>query len=641
MKNFLLHLPRNIKRLILIVVDFFTLSIAVWISFVIRSGNFFDPSNGYDITNILPSELYTTIFAAPLITIPVLIYFRLYRSITRYITSETFIKIFYALIISGVVWSSIFLMLNYPIPRLIYPTYIFISISFVCYTRFNARNYLLSRKFGDISNELIYSTDPEAKQISDFLKLNPKLNPIGFISTERSFHNDVLSNLPVIQIDNVENIIKKKNVKEILIPSKFQNTNNLKYILKRLHSHKNIIRKLPNIEDLITGNIQITDFQKIDIKDLLGRETIKPDAYLLKSCIENKTVLVTGAGGSIGSELARQIIALKPKLLILFEQSEYFLYKVENELKNFKNIDDSKLKIYLGSVSDETFTKYVFSTNNIDTVYHAAACKHVPLIENNPLAAINTNIVGTHCVANAAIDNGVKNFIFVSSDKAVRPTNIMGATKRFSEIILQSLQEIIDNKKPKNNIKFCVVRFGNVLDTSGSVIPLFREQISKGGPITVTDPEIIRYFMTIEEAVELVIQAGSLSEGGEVYLLNMGEPVKVLDLAKDMIKLSGNKIKDVDSNDGIEIIFTGLRPGEKMYEELMIGNTTKQTLHKDIICAIEGKISYNEVLKHVSLFKNLKPGLPSKDYRLLLKESISCDDLSTSKKIIDINKNIS
>ena len=636
MKNFLLNLPRNIKRLILIFVDIASLSFAAYLAFVIRAGSFFDPHNGYGITNITPNELFLAIFLAPIIAVPVLIYFRLYRSITRYISSETFTKISYALIISGLIWSSILLYMSFPIPRLIYPTYILFSISFVCYTRFTARNYLMSRALGATKNVLIYSINNEAKVLFKHLSNHLKYNVVGFITSDAKLERTVFSNTPIININKIDNIIKKKNIKEILIPEIYQKSGELRNIIKKLHSHKKIIRKIPSIENIVTGKAYISDFKKIDIKDLLGRDTVKSDSYLLKSCIENKTVLVTGAGGSIGSELARQIISLKPKLLILFEQSEYFLYKIENEIKSNMQIDSSKLKIYLGSVSDKKFTEYVFSSNNVDTVYHAAACKHVPLIESNPLSAITTNILGSYYVAISAIKNDVKNFIFVSSDKAVRPTNIMGSTKRFAEITLQSLQDNIFKFSKNSKIKFCIVRFGNVLDTSGSVIPLFREQIAKGGPLTVTHPEIIRYFMTIEEAVGLVIQAGSLSDGGEIYILDMGEPIKVLDLAKEMIKLSGNNIKGKNSVDGIEIIFTGLRPGEKMYEELFINNDKKSTLHKDIVSAIESKLPYNKVLEYIDIFENLKLNIPHEQLQTLLSESISCDE--KKKNIIDINK---
>tara|TARA_B100001029_G_C15054017_1_gene452949 strand:+ start:254 stop:2167 length:1914 start_codon:yes stop_codon:yes gene_type:complete len=636
MKDFLLNLPRNIKRLILIFVDIASLSFAAYLAFVIRAGSFFDPYNGYAITNITPDELLLVISLAPIIAVPVLIYFRLYRSITRYISSETFTKIAYALIISGVAWSSILIYLGFPIPRLIYPTYILFSISFVCYTRFTARNYLMSRALGATKNVLIYSIDNEAKALFQHLSNHIKYNVVGFITSDSKLERSVFSNTPIININNIDSIVEKKNIKEILIPDIYQKSGELRNIIKNLHSHKKIIRKIPSIENIVTGKANISDFKKIDIKDLLGRETVKSDSYLLKSCIENKTVLVTGAGGSIGSELARQIISLKPKLLILFEQSEYFLYKIENEIKSNKQIDGSKLKIYLGSVSDKKYTEYVFSSNKVDTVYHAAACKHVPLIESNPLSAITTNILGSYYVAKSAIKNNVKNFIFVSSDKAVRPTNIMGSTKRFAEITLQSLQDNILKYNKNSKIKFCIVRFGNVLDTSGSVIPLFREQISKGGPLTVTHPDIIRYFMTIEEAVELVIQAGSLSDGGEIYILDMGEPIKVLELAKEMIKLSGNNIRENNSVDGIEIIFTGLRPGEKMYEELFINDEKRNTLHKDIVCAIESKLSYDKVIEYIDTFENLKLNILHKELQSLLSESINCDD--NKKNIIDINK---
>jgi FlaA1/EpsC-like NDP-sugar epimerase len=372
--------------------------------------------------------------------------------------------------------------------------------------------------------------------------------------------------------------------------------------------------------------ITAQDIQKIEIEDLLGREAIKPDPYLLKSCIDKKGVLITGCGGSIGSELTKQIILLNPESLILVEQSEYFLYNIIQEISEIKkkHVLDIPIYSYQGSVADEEFMNSVFNNNKIDTVYHAAANKHVPLVEQNPAAAIRTNILGTHNIAVISYKHNVENFVLISSDKAVRPTNIMGATKRFAEITLQSLQDLVDSL-PSNQCqtKFCMVRFGNVLDTSGSVVPLFRKQIKKGGPVTVTDPEVIRYFMTIEEASELVIQAGSLSKGGDVFVLEMGRPVNILSLAKQMIELSGYKIKDDKNPLGdIKIEITGLREGEKLYEELLIGDNVTQTIHKHIMSAIEEKLTYQEVEQLIEQFKLIDSQTSQSEIKKLLQKSI-------------------
>ena len=387
--------------------------------------------------------------------------------------------------------------------------------------------------------------------------------------------------------------------------------------------------------------ITAKDIQKVEIEDLLGREAVKPDPYLLRSCIDKKEVLITGCGGSIGSELTKQIIRLNPKSLILVEQSEYFLYEIIQELSEIKKRNNLNVPLYAyqGSVVDEEFMNTVFDKNQIDTVYHAAANKHVPLVEQNPVAAINTNILGTYNIAVISYKHNVENFVLISSDKAVRPTNIMGATKRFAEIILQSLQDLVDTL-PSNQCrtKFCMVRFGNVLDTSGSVVPLFRKQIKHGGPVTVTDPEVIRYFMTIEEASELVIQAGSLSKGGDVFVLEMGKPVNILSLAKQMIELSGYEIKDSKNPLGdIEIEITGLREGEKLYEELLIGDNVKRTIHKHIMSAIEEKLTYEQVEKLIDQFKLVNSNTSQSEIKELLQNSIG-SPLQPKNNVIDIQK---
>ena len=363
---------------------------------------------------------------------------------------------------------------------------------------------------------------------------------------------------------------------------------------------------------------------------------------MLKACIKEKTVLITGCGGSIGSELARQIIKLNPSKIILLEQSEYFLYEIDRELNDYKakNLSNVQLKSYLGSVSDSDFIETLFNNENIDTVYHAAANKHVPLVEHNPLAAIKTNILGTYLVANEAYQNNVENFVLISSDKAVRPTNIMGATKRFAELMLQSLQDVVDNMpSSQSKTKFCMVRFGNVLDTSGSVVPLFKKQIKEGGPVTVTDPRVIRYFMTITEATELVIQAGSLSKGGDVFLLEMGQPIGILDLAKEMIKLSGKEIKDDDNLSGdIEIKFTGLRDGEKLYEELLIGDNVSKTIHDHIMSANEEKLTHEKITYFIGKLKALNSKSSLTDIQSILYDAVSGYKPYAANNVININK---
>ena len=642
MKEFLLNLTRLQKRLLLILVDAVTISLALWLSLSIRQDSFFNFSNGYELTGATSLNLYSILLLANVTIISSLILFRLYRSITRYISIETYVKITKASIIGTGLWALIVYNLHLPFPRSVFIIFFIFSTSLLFLTRYTARSFLTQQKENAKHAVLIYGTSQEAIEINNILKSSQSILSKGFISNDSDDTKTMIAELPVYTLKDIEKVISKKNIREILITHSDQSKNKLKLIVKELDKHHGIIRKLPNIKDLATGTIKLSQIEKIDIDDLLGRDAVKPNEYLLKACIQNKTVLVTGAGGSIGSELCRQIICLNPKKIILLEQSEYFLYEIDREICDIKlntnlNVD---ISTYMGSVGDESLVKHIFRNENIDTVYHAAANKHVPLVEHNPLSAIKNNIIGTHTVATAAYKHNVENFVLISSDKAVRPTNIMGATKRFAELILQSLQDIVDDMSSnKCKTKYCMVRFGNVLDTSGSVVPLFKKQIRNGGPVTVTDPRVIRYFMTISEATELVIQAGSLSKGGDVFLLDMGEPLSILELAKEMIKLSGKEIKDENNPTGdIEISFTGLRDGEKLYEELLIGDDVSKTTHDHIMSANEEKLTHHQIEKCLDKFKGLDSESSSEDIKKILYESVAGYDPYNSEKVIKFPK---
>jgi len=402
-------------------------------------------------------------------------------------------------------------------------------------------------------------------------------------------------------------------------------------IINRLEPYPVLVRSVPGVSELAQGKLKIDDLNIVSINDLLGRDPVPPNQDYLKSNISNKVVMITGAGGSIGSELCRQIIQLQPKKVILFEQNEFSIYAIDQELVEMKlNIEIVPI---LGSILDKQLVRRVCRKFSIQTIYHAAAYKHVPMIEWNNFAGIDNNIFGTLSCAEAAFSENVENFVLISTDKAVRPTNTMGATKRFAEMVLQALSQKYGDKKQSTN--FSMVRFGNVLDSSGSVIPLFRKQIANGGPVTVTDPEIIRYFMTIPEAAQLVIQAGAMSKGGDVFVLDMGSPVKILDLAKKMIHLTGLNVKDRENPNGdIEILFTGLRPGEKLYEELLIGDKVLKTDHQLILRSKEEMLPWPEL---EVILKKLKASIEKqnfKEVRELLIEAVpgyqpknSIDDL--------------
>ena len=642
MKKALLMLPRTFKRLLLMTADVMSLWLALYLALIIRADDFFLLTEGYKLTQAQPSQLLDVFLLTIAITLPILIVSRLYRSITRYMTLETYVKVAKACIISGVLWSLAVYFLNYPIPRTVSIIYILLSTIFIFVTRFTARTLLLPEHLGQRKNILIYGDISSSSKIAELLRNSITSNPIGIITDSNEFKKARVGELAVYSKKDIPKLIYKKNVKEIIITLPEKSRSLLRKIIHEFDNYPVKLVKLPEISKLTQGNINLDDLKKIDIEDLLGRDAVAPDPYLLKSCIENKTVLITGCGGSIGSELARQIIKLNPKKLILIEQSEYFLYEIDQNLSDYKLSSENNIPIesYLGSVSDSDFINNIFKSQKINTVYHAAAHKHVPLVEHNPLSAIKTNIFGTNIVANAAYKHQVDNFVLISSDKAVRPTNIMGATKRFAEHILQSLQETVDSlPSNKCNTKFCMVRFGNVLDTSGSVIPLFRKQIRSGGPVTVTDPNVIRYFMTISEATELVIQAGSLSEGGDVFLLEMGEPIKVLDLAKEMIRLSGNEIKDSDNTSGnIEIKFTGLRAGEKLFEELLIGDRVSQTIHEHIMRAHENKLGYERIEYFLGEFHKLNSQSSNAEIQKILYEAVEGYKPYQNNNIINFTK---
>ena len=431
----------------------------------------------------------------------------------------------------------------------------------------------------------IYGAGDAGRRVQTALKNSNDLRVMFFIDDDKRNQNVSVHNLQVYGFDQLPKFIRKYGIQKIILAMPGIQRELRNQILANLVPLEIEVLTIPNLSDLLAGRAKIDQVQQVDIFDLLGRERILPYPELLKRHLQDRNVLVTGAGGSIGSELARQILSQAPKCLVLYEKNEFALYNIEQELNKLVIAGDLKTKVIpiLGSVQTYERLFSVFQRFSIDTLYHAAAYKHVPMVEHNVVEGIRNNVFGTYFTAKAAIDAGIKNFVLVSTDKAVRPTNVMGATKRYSELICQGFAE--DDKIATN---FSMVRFGNVLGSSGSVVPVFREQIKHGGPVTVTHPDITRYFMTIPEAAQLVIQAGAMAKGGEVFVLDMGEPVKIHDLAARMIHLSGLAVKQTGSKgDGIEITYSGLRPGEKLYEELLIGGDIEQTEHKHIMMANE------------------------------------------------------
>ena len=589
----LLSLSRAKKKLILIVFDSTILIAALFVSFSLRLGYWYSPDY-----NVL-----LMIFCSPFIAIPIFIRFGLYKSIIRYIGFRSLWSVIKAVSLYALIWGILgFMVAIYEIPRSVILINWLVTLMSIGGFRLTSRWLLIDSKKIHASNVLIYGAGSAGRQLYIALKDSVEYKPIAFIDDSSELQGQSINGVSVISSVNCLEYITKHKVSEVLlaIPSATRKRRN--EIINFLISSSVIVRALPSYSKLAQGKIQIEDLHKISIKDLLGRSSVIPDNELMEKNITNKVVFVSGAGGSIGSELCKQILHLQPKMLILYELNEFALYTIDSYLVG--NIL-SKVKIIsiLGSVNNTKRLDNIFRKFKVNTIYHAAAYKHVPMVEFNSSEGVLNNIFGTISCAEAAIAEKVETFVLISTDKAVRPTNTMGATKRFSEMVLQALSIY------QNTTRFSIVRFGNVLDSSGSVIPLFKKQIKAGGPITVTDPKIIRYFMTIPESVQLVIQAGSLGVGGEIFLLDMGEPVLIVDLAKKMIALSGLQVKDKKNPNGdIEITFTGLRHGEKLYEELLIGDNATSTSHPKIMCAKEEflnwkklKLIINELEKAIDL----------------------------------------
>lgn len=449
-------------------------------------------------------------------------------------------------------------------------------------------NYLLSDNTSP-TKVAIYGAGSAGMQLASALRVSSEMQPIVFVDSDKSLHNTFIGGLKVLDPKKLRKLALRRKIDEVLIAIPSAPKSTLRALLSQIEDYSVRVRILPGLAELASGKISVSELKEIEIKDLLGRLEVEANVPLLEKNIKDKIVLVTGAGGSIGSEISRQIAMIGASKLILLDSNEYALYQVKTELE--KNLNQVEVISVIGNVTNKKRILDVFKTFEVDTIFHAAAYKHVPLVEENPFEGFFNNVMGTKICLEAAIDSGVGTFVLISTDKAVRPTNIMGATKRLAEMILQSYSTDSQIK-----LNMTMVRFGNVLGSSGSAIPLFQQQIKDGGPVTVTHPEVIRYFMSIPEAAELVIQAGALGKGGDVFVLDMGEPVNIYELAKRLITLSGLKLKDETNQDGdIEIIFTGLRPGEKLYEELLIGDNVSTTPHKQIFRAEEDFIRKEEI----------------------------------------------
>ena len=589
--DMLWSLPRFYKRLISLIIDSIFVCLAFLLAFWVRLG---------ESSWMLDTSIWYVVFGTIIITLAANIKLGLYRAILRYLTFHAFTAILAGSLISAVCITSLAYFFNVFIPRAVPIIYLFFLIVLCGGSRLTVRLLLVNSLRQGHKAVLVIGAGPTGRQLAIALRQASNYRVRSFIDRDKSLKNTIIQGIPVCGVDQIPQLIKKFKIDKVLLAIPRASRSERKKVIEQLLPYPVEVLTVPDFNDIITGKSKVSELQDVAIGDLLGRDTVEPESKLMQANIANQVVMVTGAGGSIGSELCRQILILKPKVLILFDQSEFALYEIDKELSEYIKVHNIGVKIVplLGSVQRINRLVNVMRAFSVNTVYHTAAYKHVPLVEYNVVEGVRNNLFGTYYCAKAAIECGVRSFVLISTDKAVRPTNVMGATKRMAELSLQALAKEQANKA--EGTRFCMVRFGNVLGSSGSVVPVFKKQIVEGLPITVTHPDIIRYFMTIPEAAQLVIQAGAMGKGGDVFVLDMGEPVKIVDLAENLIRLSGLEVKSADNPEGdIEIEYTGLRPGEKLFEELLIGDNVKKTKHPRIMTANESFLQLPELLKTI------------------------------------------
>ncbi|MFN8761527.1 MAG: polysaccharide biosynthesis protein [Burkholderiales bacterium] len=573
-----LALPRPAKRLVALSLDMSLCVLSVWLAFYLRLGEWV----------ALSGNALWAVAASIVIALPIFVVSGLYRAIFRYSGWPALLAVARAIGIYALLYASVFTAVGVAgVPRTVGIIQPILLLLLVGGSRALARvwlndEYQTRLKRAARPKVLIYGAGRSGRQLAAAMSNSHDMQVVGFLDDDDRLHGHVLNGLPLYKPEDLPELVTALSISSVLLAMPSISRKRRNEILTAIRSAHVAVRTLPSMTDLAQGKVSVSDLRELDIDDLLGREPVAPNHLLLAKNITAKVVLVTGAGGSIGSELCRQILAQAPTKLLLIEQSEFALYAIHQELEQRLAGQPTVLVPLLASVQDAERMHEIMSTWRPDTVYHAAAYKHVPLVEHNPAEGVKNNVLGTLRTAQAAVDNAVADFVLVSTDKAVRPTNIMGASKRLAEMCLQALAA------HASGTRFCMVRFGNVLGSSGSVVPKFRQQIQEGGPITLTHPEVTRFFMTIPEAAQLVIQAGAMAKGGDVFVLDMGQSVKIMDLAQRMIELSGLSLRHEQNPDGdIEIEITGLRPGEKLYEELLIGDDPRPTLHPRIMKAHE------------------------------------------------------
>ncbi len=573
----ILALPRGAKRLIMVIADAVAIPTALWAALALKFDRL-DPHLDRTIAYFIVAGVSALLVFALL---------GLYRAVVRFMGPKAILTV-----IAGVSFSVLMLVAfdrlaaSHEIPLSAFGIYWALALPYVGGSRFLVRYVFLRTGSGSkpSTRVAIYGAGDAGARLCSVLLGGPDFRPVAFIDDKKALQGSFIHGIRVHDPDALPALVRQRRIERILLAMPTASRRRRREVLVQLEPLGVYVQSLPNLSDLISGRAQINELHDVDVADLLGRDAVPPKPRLAGSCIRRKSVLVTGAGGSIGSELCRQIIRLEPSRLVLFEMSELALYNIERELEEVVTREKLEIEIVplLGSAHHRHRVREVLSAFAVQTVYHAAAYKHVPIVEYNVVEGIHNNVISTWYTAEAALETGVETFVLVSTDKAVNPANVMGATKRLAELVLQALQE------RTTHTRFCMVRFGNVLASSGSVVPLFKDQIRRGGPVTVTHPEVIRYFMTIPEAAQLVLQAGSMAKGGDVFVLDMGRPVRIDDLARRLINLMGLSVRDEAHPDGdIEIEYTGLRTAEKLFEELVIGSNVTGTEHPMIMRAME------------------------------------------------------
>ncbi len=607
----LVGLPKTARRVLMIAFDALAVLAAVWASFAIRLGEWW------------PAWLEVAWLLFPLavaVTIPALYAFGLYHSIVRHAGGSLAYVIVKGVSVGTLIMVSVWVLAQGPlVPRSSWIIYWLVAVGLIGTSRFLVRDLLRERIRRALRRErvAIYGAGEAGAQLAMALSHNPELEPVVFIDDNPDLHGSRVAGLKVRRRSRLSRLIESEAITTVLLAMPSVPHRHRREIIDALSGLPVRVMAMPALAEIAAGTRRVDDVREVDIEDLLGRDPVAPKRELLERCITGKTVMVTGAGGSIGAELSRQIAQLGPRRLVLFERSEPALFEIEQEVAKLVTGTATLVEAVLGSVVHRHRIERVMRIFEVDTVYHAAAYKHVPMVEHNPIEGVQNNVMGTLHAAEAAAAAGVSTFVLISTDKAVRPTNVMGATKRFAELILQALA------RQGGPTRFCMVRFGNVLASSGSVVPVFREQIRHGGPVTVTHAEVTRYFMTIPEAAQLVLQAGALGRGGDVFVLDMGEPVRILDLARQMIRLSGLEVREGEGGEGdIEIRITGLRPGEKLYEELLIGEHDEPTEHPRIRRASEESLSWTVLQGFVERLQAASKESDCEKVRSVLQEAV-------------------